>query len=48
MLRRLLAAQQAGLLLVILVLAAALTLFAGSHVDPASGRTVKTSSTRTL
>jgi len=39
-LRKLLAAQQAGLLLVILLLAGALTFFAGSHVDPASGQTV--------
>lgn len=37
MLRRILAAQQAGLVVVILVLAAALTFAAGWHVDPRTG-----------
>jgi ribose transport system permease protein len=39
-LRRLLRSQQAGLLLVIVALATALALLAGSHVDPATGATV--------
>jgi ribose/xylose/arabinose/galactoside ABC-type transport system permease subunit len=37
---RLLQSQQAGLLLVIIVLGTALTALAGSHVDPVSGATV--------
>ena len=39
-LRRLLRSQQAGLLLVIIGLAVALSLLAGNHVDPVSGATV--------
>ncbi len=39
-LRRLLRSQQAGLLLVIIGLAVALSLLAGDHVDPVSGATV--------
>ncbi len=39
-LRRLMQSQQGGLLLVMLLLGAALTAFAGSHVDPTSGRRV--------
>jgi ribose/xylose/arabinose/galactoside ABC-type transport system permease subunit len=39
-LRRVLASQQAGLVLVILLLAAVLTLLAGSHADRVTGRTV--------
>jgi ribose/xylose/arabinose/galactoside ABC-type transport system permease subunit len=39
-LRRILAAQQAGLVLVILLLSGALTVFAGSHTDPLTGRSV--------
>ena len=39
-LRRILASQQAGLLLVILLLGAGLTLFAGSHVDRLTGQPV--------
>jgi len=38
LLRALLQSQQAGLLLVILLLGAVLAAFAGSHVDPATGR----------
>ncbi len=38
--RRLIRSQQAGLLLVLLVLGAGLTMAAGSHVDPESGRRV--------
>jgi ribose/xylose/arabinose/galactoside ABC-type transport system permease subunit len=37
---RLVASPQAGLLLVILVLGAALSVFAGTHVDRATGREV--------
>jgi ribose/xylose/arabinose/galactoside ABC-type transport system permease subunit len=40
MLRRILAAQQTGLVLVILVLGGTLTLFAGSHIDAVSGQPV--------
>ncbi len=40
MLRRILAAPQTGLLLVILVLGGTLTLFAGSHIDPLTGGSV--------
>jgi ribose/xylose/arabinose/galactoside ABC-type transport system permease subunit len=39
-LRRLLRSQQAGLVLIILALVVALSLLAGSHVDPESGRSV--------
>lgn len=39
-LRRLLATQQAGLVLVILALGTALSIFAGSHADPLTGRPV--------
>jgi ribose transport system permease protein len=39
-LRRLLRSQQAGLVLIILALVVALSLLAGSHVDPDSGRSV--------
>jgi ribose/xylose/arabinose/galactoside ABC-type transport system permease subunit len=39
-LRRILAAQQAGLVLVIALLSGTLTLFAGSHVDAMTGRSV--------
>jgi ribose transport system permease protein len=39
-LRRLLASQQAGLVLVMLLLGTVLTVFAGSHVDNATGQTV--------
>src|SRR5205085_11434856 len=40
MIRRILASQQAGLILVIVLLGALLTLFAGTHVDRLSGRPV--------
>src|SRR3989337_547177 len=39
-LRNLFASQQAGLVLVILLLGMLLTLLAGSHIDSATGRTV--------
>jgi ribose transport system permease protein len=39
-LRRLLRSQQVGLVLIIAVLVGALTLLAGSHVDPTTGRSV--------
>src|SRR5919197_1294896 len=40
MIRRLLASQQAGLILVIVLLGALLTLFAGTHVDRLTGQPV--------
>jgi ribose/xylose/arabinose/galactoside ABC-type transport system permease subunit len=40
MIRRILASQQAGLILVIVLLGALLTVFAGTHVDRLSGRPV--------
>jgi ribose/xylose/arabinose/galactoside ABC-type transport system permease subunit len=40
MLRRTLASPQAGLVLVILLLGAVLSIFAGSHIDPRTGQTV--------
>ena len=40
MLRRTLASPQAGLVLVILLLSAVLSIFAGSHIDPRTGQTV--------
>jgi ribose/xylose/arabinose/galactoside ABC-type transport system permease subunit len=40
MIRRILASQQAGLILVIVLLGALLTVFAGSHVDGLTGRAV--------
>ena len=40
LLRRLLHSEQAGLLLIIVLMVAGLTLAAGSHVDEATGRTV--------
>jgi ribose/xylose/arabinose/galactoside ABC-type transport system permease subunit len=40
MIRRILASQQAGLILVIVLLGALLTVFAGSHVDGLTGRSI--------
>lgn len=40
LLKKFLAAQEAGLVIVLIGLAIALTIFAGSHVDPRSGETV--------
>ena len=47
MIRRILASQQAGLVLVIVLLGLVLTVFAGTHVDRAPASRSTTSSTRT-